>query len=963
MKNRETNQSIISLRSPHLGLLILAFALSDLAAGEADWETVSAILDDSSPTYTEIWDDATSRTLHSGAYLGNGDLGAHLGGTEHSLKFYLGKNGFHAGNDVAAGRWTQHILNLAVLTVEKSMGSESGGAYRVTQDLRNSEIRVDCTMAGNAVRTKAYLSDSSNAMVLEWSTDSGNDVPLQATLSVIGNEYVALGAGAEGSVAWVTKEPNAEGAPFYVKGAVAAKVLGADSVLTSDNRTSTKLAFTLPASGAVVRIILEAEHTKNAPSPLSVAQAAAREASVAGTRAIYLRHQAWWKEFWLQSYIELGDDIQKYWYNHLHLMGSAARSGSDHDPGRAPGHWGPWNRGDDMMWFSNISVNYNGQNPYYGVFSSNHVDLVDPYIETIKYYAEHTGRKRVANRWVSPEIEARMPVDCRGVEFELSFTSHGTSCGGGSWVHEDGCMPTNAIFGILPLVWKWKYGQDAAYLNDTCYPQMRAVADFYDDYIGEPVDGRYDVYGSVHEGANWFSANDMFSLGAVQFLYREIIAASVKLGRDADRRAHWQDILAHMSGYQLQGWGNTVTFRPDGVHDVMDALTFNGGARNTGLMFTTTFDNIGERTLPAYKMATCNTLDKGTMFCPQRFGGWQDSNDFGMMFVMAVRAGYRPDRVIEAIKGWKPEMNGIVSQKRGGGIETAGIIEAINNMLLQSHDGVIRIFPNWDRTIDAKFTRLRAVGAFLVTARYRASGQAIDSVRILSERGNRCVVQSPFGDSPLKVIRADTQQAVPTVQDEDEFTFATADGVTYDIFQADCPPPPAGTPAIVIHPADTTIELPAAATFRVSAAGECLSYQWQKNRVDIPGATSDNYTTPATTLRDIGSAYRCVVSNSFGVVRSRPGTMNPNPILAPRLSEHPILGVWSYQHAGRTYTREFTKEGVCIMRDGEQVGWRKPFRSLDERTVVVEDRYIHTLTPGGTLNVENQYNAQRIPAP
>lgn len=311
-------------------------------------------------------------------------------------------------------------------------------------------------------------------------------------------------------------------------------------------------------------------------------------------------------------------------------------------------------------------------------------------------------------------------------------------------MHEDGSMPTNAIFGILPIVWKWKYGQDIAFLADTCYPLMLAVADFYDDYIGKPVNGRYDVYGCVHEGADWLTANDMFSLGGIQFLYREIIAASIKLGRDADRRAHWQDILDNMSKYPLQKWGNTVTFRPDWVHDVMDAISYQGGARNTGLMFTTTFDNISYWTLPAYKIATCNTLDKGNMFYPQRFCGWQDSNDFGMMFVMAVRAGYRPDCVIKAIKGWKPELNGIVSQKRGGGIETAGIIEAINNMLMQSHDGVIRIFPNWDKTVDAQFKRLRAVGAFLVEAKYSASSQAVDSVRIFSEKGNTCVVQSPF---------------------------------------------------------------------------------------------------------------------------------------------------------------------------------------------------------------------------
>ena len=853
---------------------------------KADWETISALLDSSSPTYTKTWDDATGRTLMSGGYLGNGDFGAHLGGTVHSLKYYLGKNGFHAGNDVAgfragddaaAGQYKQHILNLAILTIESSSGTESGNAYSVTQDLKNAEVWTHCTMAGSPVQTKAYLSASSNALVLELSTNGGKDVPLQATLSVIGNAYVAKSAGHVGSVAWITKEPNVDGAPFYVKGAVAAKVLGATTVPTTDNSTYSRLTFSLPASGATVKLFLQAEHVKNAASPLASVQAAVRDITDASVARISSQNKAWWEDFWLRSYIKLGDDIQKYWYNHLYLIGSSARSGSDNGPGQAPGHWGPWNRADDMKWFGNLGMNYNAQNPYYGTFSANHVNLVDPYIETVKYYSENTGRKRVVNRWVSPQIAARMPVNCRGVEFEGSFTSHGTpSCGGGSEGGEDCCMATNAVFAILPLVWKWRYGQDRAFLAGTCYPLILEVANFFDDYIGKPVDGRYDVYGSVHEGSDWVAKNDMFSLGAIRFLYREIIAASIEIGRDADRRAHWQDILDNMSQYPLQAWGNTVTFRPDSIHDVMDALSYQGGARNTGIMFTTTFDNIGYATLPAYKIATCSTLDKGNMFHPQRWCGWQNGNDFGMMFVMAVRAGYRSDRVIKAIKGWKPEPNGIVSQKDGGGIETAGIIEAINNMLMQSHDGVIRVFPNWDKAVDAQFKRLRAVGAFLVEAKYRAAGQVVDSVRIFSEKGNTCVLQSPFDGACIAVSRADNQQPVSTIQNEEEFTFRTAAGVTYNITRAECAPAPAGTPAITTHPVNATIVLPGTATFTVAASGTGLSFQWQRNRVDIPGATFPTYTTPATTLWDIGSAYRCVVSNSFGAARSNPGILNPN---------------------------------------------------------------------------------------
>ena len=609
------------------------------APDPSDWATISALLEDASPTYTEPWDDATCRTLMKGGYLGNGDLGAHLGGTRHSLIYYLGKNGFHAGNDVAGfssgddsapGAYKQHILNLAQLTIEANSGDDpdippgssspsgSGETYRVTQDLKNAEIRTDCFMAGVQVQTKAYLSPTRNTFVLELSTAGGKALRLQATLSVIGNEHVAKNAGTAGAIAWVTKEPNAMDAPFFVKGAATAKIIGATAVATTDNRTQSRLGFDLPASGKTVRLVVQAEHTKNAASPLASLQAAAQAMTAAGAADLSAQNKAWWKSFWLRSYIRLGDNIQRYWYNHLYLIGSAARSGTDNGPGKAPGHWGPWNRADDMKWFGNLGMNYNAQNPYYGTFAANHVDLVDPYVQTVKYYAETTGRQRVLNRWVSPEIAARMPANCRGVEFEGSFTSHGTpSTGGGTQGGEDCCMATNAVFAILPIVWKWKYGRDPVFLAKTAYPLMRSVADFFDDYIGKPVDGRYEVYGSVHEGANWFAKNDMFSLGAIRFLYREIIAASIQLGHDADRRVHWQDILDHMSEYPLQAWGATVTFRPDAAHDVMQALHYQGGARNTGVMFTTTFDNIGHRTLPAYRIATCKTLDKGNMFSPQ----------------------------------------------------------------------------------------------------------------------------------------------------------------------------------------------------------------------------------------------------------------------------------------------------------------------------------------------------------
>ena len=62
------------------------------------------------------------------------------------------------------------------------------------------------------------------------------------------------------------------------------------------------------------------------------------------------------------------------------------------------------------------------------------------------------------------------------------------------------------------------------------------------------------------------------------------------------------------------------------------------------------------------------------------------------------------------------------------------------------------------------------------------------------------------------------------------------------------------------------------ATFAITASGENLSYQWQKDNTDISGATSDSYTISTVSASDAGE-YRCVVSGDGGTVTSDAATL------------------------------------------------------------------------------------------
>ena len=76
-------------------------------------------------------------------------------------------------------------------------------------------------------------------------------------------------------------------------------------------------------------------------------------------------------------------------------------------------------------------------------------------------------------------------------------------------------------------------------------------------------------------------------------------------------------------------------------------------------------------------------------------------------------------------------------------------------------------------------------------------------------------------------------------------------------------------PAITSHPTSRAVAPGASVTFSVRASGPApLSYRWQRNGVNIPGATSPDYTIASVVSGDNGARFRAVVSNNFGSTTS-----------------------------------------------------------------------------------------------
>lgn len=85
------------------------------------------------------------------------------------------------------------------------------------------------------------------------------------------------------------------------------------------------------------------------------------------------------------------------------------------------------------------------------------------------------------------------------------------------------------------------------------------------------------------------------------------------------------------------------------------------------------------------------------------------------------------------------------------------------------------------------------------------------------------------------------------------------------------PPAASGDPklSIDLQPSSVPLKLGRTATFAVNARGSLpLAYQWQRNGVAIPGATSSAYTTPVVTVDDVGDRFTARVTDRSGSVLS-----------------------------------------------------------------------------------------------
>ena len=128
-------------------------------------------------------------------------------------------------------------------------------------------------------------------------------------------------------------------------------------------------------------------------------------------------------------------------------------------------------------------------------------------------------------------------------------------------------------------------------------------------------------------------------------------------------------------------------------------------------------------------------------------GAWNATNLGCLFFPAAVRVGYDPECILRELKDklTKTGMpNGFVKGNPHGIENLSTVPNTLQEMMLLSHQGTIRLFPVWPRKLmgNAAFFGLRARGGFVVDATQREG--EVSEVRVSCPVGGRLRLENPW---------------------------------------------------------------------------------------------------------------------------------------------------------------------------------------------------------------------------
>jgi hypothetical protein len=111
--------------------------------------------------------------------------------------------------------------------------------------------------------------------------------------------------------------------------------------------------------------------------------------------------------------------------------------------------------------------------------------------------------------------------------------------------------------------------------------------------------------------------------------------------------------------------------------------------------------------------------------------------------------------------------------------ENLSLPAVLNECMVQSYTGTLRLFPNTQGLGRASFRHLRTAGAFLLSATF--DGHTVSNVALLSEKGATAKLENPWPGKQVKVTPVGKKDSLTVSVQGNLVQFSTEPGGRYRI--------------------------------------------------------------------------------------------------------------------------------------------------------------------------------------
>jgi len=485
--------------------------------------------------------------------------------------------------------------------------------------------------------------------------------------------------------------------------------------------------------GGTWRGVWSVSRSWDGTDPLSEAMRQVRSVIGPERGAIEQDHLVWWRKFWNRAFIELPDPvIERQYYLDLYKFGAAARRG-------APpiSLQGPWSADDGKLppWKGDYHHDLNTQMSYWLCYTGNRLEEGMGFLDWLWSTREN------AMGWT--QYFYRLP----GLNVPMSGDLLNNQLGG--WRQYTHSATTSAWL-AQHFYLHWAFTRDREFLEQRAYPWLRDTAVFLRAITTErDADGKRTLPLSsspeIHDNAPeaWFPSITNHDNALIQWVFAKAAELADELG-ETEEAAAWRAALSEMpplatgkegllvaAGQPLEEshrhFSHLMAVHPLGLID------WNGGPEARALVQQSLehMEKLGTKewigfSFPwwAHHMARARKGDNAAYALRTFSQAFTLRNSFHCNGDQSGQGHsnftYRP----VTLEG------------------NFGAAAAVQEMLLQSHTGVIDVFPaippNWQ---DVRFGFLRAQGGYVVSAALAEGKWAL--LQVVATMDGTCRIRSP----------------------------------------------------------------------------------------------------------------------------------------------------------------------------------------------------------------------------